>query len=93
MIKWYKDMSAEQVASTMEECAGLALKQIKKGNMKLAETYYTLFQDRMKEVTPAIVDTKTEFYMHNKEIYNSWNECMERMHKAKSDMDSALMQK
>lgn len=79
MSKWYAGMNAFDLVDVFTKLESKISKNIH--DEYVAESIYADFEQKFKEIVPVIVDVKTEYwaYRDKNDVYNTWDNCLERI--------------
>lgn len=90
--KWFEGMGTKDIISTIKGVSLTVVEMAEKEKHEESERLEDTFLDMFKEVIPAIVDMKTEFwaFRNDNNVYNDWDECQRELWSIRHNLQEKL---
>lgn len=90
--KWFENLTASEIVKEMSRISHNCVACAIQGEKGISEDLHKLFIMMFNEVIPAIVEIKSEYYLHNETVFHEWGKCQYDLHAIKNTMENELYQ-
>lgn len=90
MNSWFSGMTSDEIVREMSRLAHNAIAIAKQYGEAESDKMEKQFVKKFEEIIPSIVETKTAFYMYNKNIWNEWDKCQSDLWDIRRGMETNI---